>query len=146
MDLTHEDLRERLIGTIRAVGEIRAEIHRYEQQIAHLQRSIQARGGALAQAIGARELLVSVVLPEGMTLEQAWKDDFEGIRTRSTKHEQPDTDTGDDATGTDTGTDADTDADGSSGSGSPEPSEAVPCGNRQGARSAPVPDRGVAHA
>ena len=60
-----------------------------QKKIANLKRSIGALEGGLAVAVGGRDALAALALPEEMDLTTAWHEDYLGLRTMSG---QPDDD------------------------------------------------------
>ena len=76
-----DKLRIALQDSIEAVSTINAEIQKLDQQIQATQAQRNARQTALAQAIGAREALAPLFLPEGKDLPDAWTEDLDGLRT-----------------------------------------------------------------
>jgi len=74
-------IQQRVRQQIKACKAIQIEVAELDQQIEKLQQQKSARTNALIQAIGAREALASLLLPEGTTLAEAWREDLNGLRT-----------------------------------------------------------------
>lgn len=72
-----DEIRKRLRETVGQVAELRNQIVALEQQLDHGRI-------ALAQAIGAREVLAEMFLPDGIPLSKAWEEDLDGLRTGGT--------------------------------------------------------------
>ena len=72
--MTGDKLTENLHAKINEVSEINQEIKR-------LRAALDARATGLAHAIGGRDALAALFLPDDKTLTEAWVEDLLGLRT-----------------------------------------------------------------
>lgn len=71
--MTDRKLTLALRARILAVAEANQEVQR-------LRRELEAAGNRLKLAVGGRDALASLWLPEGVKLGQAWRNNLDGLR------------------------------------------------------------------
>lgn len=73
---------------INEVSKISDEIQDLNAQMKRIDMQIQPTQDKLKMAVGAREILRSLVIPQDMTLAEAWKNDYKKLRTKRETNDQ----------------------------------------------------------
>ena len=87
---TNPELKRKLREVIEQIQTDRGDIVELQERVQTLQAEIQAKTNNLTMAIGARQVLASLFLPDGKTLSDAWAEDFDGLRTGAEPQQETD--------------------------------------------------------
>ena len=75
-----DKIRDALKTQIEAVAKANSELLAIDEEIARLDKEKQFAENRLKLAIGGRDALASVWLPEDLDLGQAWRENFQGLQ------------------------------------------------------------------